>query len=128
MIGAEPARIVKDLDFVGATETLLQRNAEILGEPVDPSVTEHVDLVVGMRITDKYIVLVTRHESHGQTDFPNVAQPNGTETAYPKSLVSQTERFAVQRRGCIGDRWQSGGRSDMRKMAEKPLIRRVFGA
>ena len=72
MIALEPAGIEIDVDLVAAAEALLQRDAEILLELLDPSVSERVHLVVGVGVAEEHIVFETMHEGHGQirSDLP----------------------------------------------------------
>ncbi len=67
MVALEPPGIEIDVELVAAAEPLLERDAEILLELVDPSVSERVHLVIGVRVADEHIVLETMHEGHGQS-------------------------------------------------------------
>ena len=69
MVALEAAGVEIDVDLVAAAEPLLQRDAEILLELMDPRVTERVHLVVGVGVADEHIVFETMHEGHGQVRF-----------------------------------------------------------
>ncbi len=68
VVALEPAGVEIDGDLVAAAEALLQRDAKVLLELLDPRVAERVHLVVGVGVADEHIVFETMHEGHGQSD------------------------------------------------------------
>ena len=112
MVALEPPGVEIDVDLVAAAEPLLQRDAEVLLELLDPCVAERVHLVVGVGVADEHIVFVTMHERHGQSRFRLVAR------AFRKSRLEPIRNPRLRKR--LGPSWRAWGTSCDRRHTRAP--------